>query len=144
MATPQRNGARSPRITVQPVAPATSVACPTTSPHAAKLVTLAIRRSILEPLRRRRRLLRTCAALHHAAHVAHDADEGAALHARVALRGSLLFAAGAADHRIAFSQSAHGLPPPPFTRRLAALGRSPSSYSRIFLISVAREMPSSR
>src|SRR3954469_25942920 len=95
-----RNGPRSPRITVQPVAPAASVACPTTSPQAAKLVIRAIGRSILEPLRRRQRLLGARAALHHAAHVAHDADEGTALHARIALRGAFLVATRAADHRI--------------------------------------------
>src|SRR5690242_4950814 len=96
----QRNGPVSPRTTVQPVAPSTSVAWPTASPHAANDVVIERRRSILEPLGHRDLLLRAGLALLHPTHVADLADERAALHAGIALRGALLLAAGAADHPV--------------------------------------------
>src|SRR3954468_14051916 len=74
-ATPQRNGPLRPRITVQPVAPSMSVACPTASPHSAKLVMPMVASSILEPLRHGHGLLGAGATLHYAAHVAYDAYE---------------------------------------------------------------------
>src|SRR5688572_21713476 len=109
-ATPHRNGSPTPRITVHPVAPGTSVAWPTASPHAAKLVIRASARSILEPLRRRKRLLRAGAALDHTAHVAHDADEGTALHARIPFRRALLVATRTTAHGVALAQLSHPFP----------------------------------
>src|SRR5437762_897314 len=138
--TPHRKAALIPRTTVHPVAPTTSVAWPTASPQPANEL-IEGSAMLLEPLGRRDLVLRAGATLHHAANIADDANEGTALHAGISLGRALLVATGAADHRVVLFQLRHVSSSRPIA---LALDRSPSPNSRIFLMSVAREMPSSR
>src|SRR5437764_96015 len=66
---------------------------------------------------------------------ADQADEGSAVGAGIAFRGALLVAAGAAHHPVVLHQFRFVGHNPPQTS---------SPYTLILLISVAREMPSSR
>src|SRR3954454_8734307 len=94
-----------PRTIVSPVAPAPSVACPTAIPNARKS---RLTRSPSGSRRASGRLLGlTSPAARHATHVADDADESAAVDARISLGRTLLIAAGAALHRVVFVNFGH-------------------------------------
>src|SRR5437867_2419146 len=100
--TPPRSAPSTPLKTVSPVAPRSSDACPTARPTPEKSALTP------SPFRALSWLFRlTIATASHAAHVAHHADERAAIHARVALGRALLVAARPADHRVAFLKLRH-------------------------------------
>src|SRR5476649_26242 len=105
--TAHRNGPSAPRSTVHPVAPSTSVAWPTATPHAPNEVPSVNGASLLEPFGERDALRVAGAAPLHAAQVADHADEGAAHLAGVSFRGALFISARAADHRVAFVEVGH-------------------------------------
>src|SRR5690242_3821695 len=90
---------------VRPVAPATSVACPTATPSTRKSSVTASPRGFL----RGRLFGLTGAASRDASHVADDANEGAAIDARISLGRTLLIAASAALHRVMFVDLGHGI-----------------------------------
>jgi hypothetical protein len=95
-----------PRTIVRPVAPAPSVACPTAIPNARKS---RLTRLPSGSRRASGRLLGlTGPAARHPTHVADDADESAAVDARISLGRTLLIAAGAALHRVVFVNFGHG------------------------------------
>src|SRR6185369_12907732 len=96
--------------------------------------------ALVEPLRRWDLCRGARTTLHYTANVADHADERAAFHAGIALRSALLVTAGTAHHHVMLVKLCHISSPRPIA---PTLGRSPSPYSRIFLMSVAREMPSS-
>src|SRR5215208_4511107 len=112
-----RSGASIPRTTVSPVAPSPSVAWPTATPNRVRSTVTArsqrgptlVLRGHRRDLRRRAvlRLLGADAAVQHPAEVADEADERAAVAARVAFRRALLAPAGAADHRVSFVSLGH-------------------------------------
>src|SRR5260221_4103945 len=86
-------------MTVQPVAPSASVACPIARPQSANEIT-SNPLELLRSLGGGDFVLRTCAACHHAAEITDDADESAAFDAGIPFGRTLLVATFAADHPV--------------------------------------------
>src|SRR5258707_705942 len=96
-------------MTVQPVAPSASVACPIARPQSANEIT-SNPLELLRSLGGGDFVLRTCAACHHAAEITDDADESAAFDAGIPFGPTLLVATCAADHRVPLVQCPHYRP----------------------------------
>ena len=91
--------------------------------------------------RRRASTLTAIPTAQHAPHVAHVADEAAAVGTRISLRRALFLGTRPTHHGVSFAHFGH-LVPVGSARSYRV--RDVSPYSLIFLISVAREIPSSR